>query len=557
MTALRRLGPVAGLALALVAAAMLWAGRQPQASADPAPSRAAVVAGAFYPGSPSELRRTVEGFLERADPDVPAEWQAARPVALIVPHAGYTYSGQTAAFAYKLLEGKERPSRVILIGPSHRFPLGGTCSVADFSHYETPLGAVPVDGEAREKLAEAECFQALRRPHQAEHCLEVQLPFLQVLWPDPPKIVPILVGQLSPSECRAAAAGIAGILDEDALLLVSTDFTHYGSGYGFQPFRGTPADKLREKINELDMGAVERILALDPAGFARYIAERRPTICGRVGVQMMLELLAQCRGCQPEILKWSNSGDLSGSYEQCVSYVALAVYAPAGALGQIKGASPSPAESSPADTAAEAGTPPVLTDGDKRTLLGLARQAIERQVNEGGKAPAPSMDEEDASDALQARCGVFVTLEKQGRLRGCIGHIVSDLPLHRSVCEVAPLAALRDPRFEPVEPDELDDIEISISVMTRPKRTQSVEEIQVGRDGLIIRMGRRQGLLLPQVATEYGWSRDEFLEHTCRKAGLPPDAWQRADAMVYRFSATVFGEKELGLRHEPAGEGGT
>ncbi len=544
----RRFAPAAGLAVGLAAAAILWATWQPRVSAEPAPRRAAAVAGQFYPGSPAELRKAVEGFLAGAKPDVPAEWQAARPVALIVPHAGYPYSGQTAAFAYKLLEGKGRPSRVILIGPSHHFALEGICSVADFSEYETPLGTVPVDAGAREELAKSKPFLALRQPHQPEHCLEVQLPFLQVLWPDPPKIVPILVGQLSDEECRAAAAGIARILDEDALLVVSTDFTHYGQRFGFEPFRGTPAGELRDKIRELDMGAVERILALDAAGFARYLSEHRPTICGRMGVQTMLELLVPCRDCRPQFLKWASSGESTGSYEDCVSYVAMAVYAPAGAVKQIKGALASAAVEKPAGPAAEAGTPPALTDDDKRTLLGLARQSIEQHLKGGGEAAPPSMDEGNASDALRATCGVFVTLNKDGRLRGCIGHIVSDLPLPRCVWEVAPLAALRDPRFPPVQADELGDIDITISVMSPPKRTQSVDEIQVGRDGLIISMRGQQGLLLPQVATEYGWDREQFLQQTCLKAGLPPDAWQRTDAAIYRFSANVFGEKELGPR---------
>ncbi len=507
--------------------------------------RPAAVDGTFYPGRARSLRATVEDFLAEASPKVPNGWREAGLRALVVPHAGYVYSGRTAAVSYKLLEGIKKPSRVILLGPAHRARMPGACSVADFSHYATPLGRVEVDAEARKELVRAEPFRAMRRPHEPEHCLEVQLPFLQMIWPEPPKIVPILVGQVSADDCRAAAAGIARILDEDTLIIISTDFTHYGARFGFAPFRGTPSDQLRAAIRELDMGAVKHIEALDPAGFRQYQAETGATICGRAPVSVMLELFSQAEQARAEFLQWTSSGEETGSYSDCVSYVGLAVWAPSDALPQIKKALPAQVARGPLQGAAEPGVAPALTDEHKRMLLKLARQSIETRLtgrDAAGGAPAAEADE--MPEALRGKHGAFVTLKKNGELRGCIGHIISNQPLYVCVREVACLAALSDPRFPPLEESELSEITIDISVMSPPKKVESVQEIEVGRDGLIISKGGRRGLLLPQVAAERGWTRDEFLTYTCRKAGLPDDAWQQDGVTIHRFAATVFGEAD-------------
>lgn len=533
------------LLLPILVAILSWLVADRHATAASGSERAAAVAGMFYPGSAETLRSTVEGFLDEARPEVPERWQEATPRALIVPHAGYRYSGRTAAISYKLLQGSKKPSRVILLGPTHTVRMGGTCSVADFSHYATPLGKVQVDVEGRDALVQYKPFSAGREPHEREHCLEVQLPFLQVLWPDPPKILPVIVGQLSPGDCRAAAAGIASIMDEDSLVIVSTDFTHYGRRFGFAPFAGTPANRLRDKIRELDMGAVKHIEGLDPAGFRQYGAQTRATICGRLAVSIMLELFSQSDLCQAEFLHWANSGEVTGSYTDCVSYVALALYGPSEALEQIKSAL-TPARAGTEDAASP--NPPGLSDEHKRILLKLARQAIEKRLDaQPGAGGEPlEVNLEEMPEPLRRENGAFVTLKKQGQLRGCIGHIVSDRPLCLCVSEVAALAAVRDPRFKPLSKEELAEITIEISVLSPLRKVKSTEEIQVGRDGLIISSGRRQGLLLPQVAVEQGWTREEFLTHTCRKAGLPLDAWRQEGVTIYRFSATVFGEENMG-----------
>jgi hypothetical protein len=531
------------LTLALLAASVLGiltAGRPLMANEGIRPP---AVAGMFYPASAKELRQTVEGFLAKAQPDVPADLKEKAPLGIIVPHAGYEFSGATAAMAFKLLEGRPRPSRVVLMGPSHHFPLMGRCAVSDYAEYSTPLGNVPVDGGAVEQLVQSGLFAKLRAADAPEHCLEVQVPFIQTLWPEPPSIVPVLVGQLTASQRKAAAAQIARVLDEHSLLIISTDFTHYGPNYDYAPFRGTPAAQLHDKIKDLDMGAVQQIEKLDGVGFQQYVDSKKPTICGREAVGVALELFGSSPSSRAAFLKWSNSGEASSDYANCVSYVTTALYAPPGALEAAR----KRLEQAAAPPAANTGELPALGEADKRLLLQLARQTLEDALHASGAAAsaAPRVNRDQMPDALSSACGVFVTLTKNSRLRGCIGFVESNLPLSVSVPRAALLAALRDTRFEPVRADELRDISIEISVLSPVKPVANVQEILVGRDGLIIKSDGNSGLLLPQVATENGWNRDEFLKQTCRKAGLPDDAWRSSGTSISRFTATVFNEQEL------------
>jgi len=285
-------------------------------------------AGQFYPKGADELRRSVKGYLKKAAAEVPKELKKRRPIALISPHAGYSYSGQTAAFSYKLLEGKQRPSRVILLGPAHFVRLGAVASVAPYTHYRTPLGELAVDGEAREKLLRSPLFISEAAAHVPEHSLEVQLPFLQVLWEEPPKMLPILVGNVGDEEIAKMAEALAGVADENTLLVASSDFTHYGPAHRFAPFGRTGGKKLAAKIKELDMGAVRHIEKLDAEGLLGYCRETGATICGKRPVALMLKVLSGCEDVKGASLAYANSGDATGTYLNSVSYYAHGFYAP-------------------------------------------------------------------------------------------------------------------------------------------------------------------------------------------------------------------------------------
>jgi AmmeMemoRadiSam system protein A len=184
-----------------------------------------------------------------------------------------------------------------------------------------------------------------------------------------------------------------------------------------------------------------------------------------------------------------------------------------------------------------------LSPEEKRVLLNIARSAIEKRLS-GGRTQMPQV----TSRTLQEKRGVFVTLHKEGALRGCIGYIKGFKPLHQAVGEMAVSAAFGDPRFPPVLTEELADLEVEISVLTPLHRVDDVSEIRIGEHGLFIVRGHQSGLLLPQVASEYGWDRETFLQQTCLKAGLPKQAWRDAETEIYSFGADVFSQKEVSSR---------
>ncbi|MGA7877630.1 MAG: AmmeMemoRadiSam system protein A, partial [Desulfoferrobacter sp.] len=223
-----------------------------------------------------------------------------------------------------------------------------------------------------------------------------------------------------------------------------------------------------------------------------------------------------------DVLYSANSGDVTGDRSRVVGYLAAAIY---------KGTEPKKTLKEQKQAGIDLG----LSTEDKALLHRIAKESIEAHC--AGKEP-PTF--EVSSARLKESRGAFVTLHKNGELRGCIGHIIGDRSLAETVAEMAVAAAFQDPRFPPVTADELPDLDIEISAMTPLRRITDVEEIQVGRDGIIVQQDGHSGLLLPQVATQYGWDRETFLDYTCRKANLPPDAWKDKNTTIYIFSADVF-----------------
>ncbi len=508
-------------------------------------------AGQFYEGTRSSLAAQVDRLLERA----PTKEVSGRLVALIAPHAGYTFSGLPAAAGFKLLRGTTY-TRIILLGVAHTVRLRG-CSLPNYTHYRTPLGDVPLDLETCNTLLGSPPFRQITRAHVDEHSIEVELPFLQRTLSDF-SIVPILVGEMTDADRTKAAEALRGLLDDSTLVVVSSDFTHYGARFGYQPFRA----RIKDNLDKLDHGAVEHILKLDPAGFTDYVNRTGATICGRKSIALLLEVLNPLGDVTATELAYTTSGHLTGDWSHCVSYCTIAFtrgQAEESAPGSEKAEQPPRAEAATTETMVQDGLAPseaappaegpkpkltgpeLVSSDEQQTCLELARQSLEHYFRTGTLL---EVDGSKVSADLRECHGCFVTLKKQGQLRGCIGRIVGDMPLYKTIIEYAAHAALRDPRFPPVTRSELPDLHIEISVMTPLERVTDVSDIQVGRDGLLIKVGYNQGLLLPQVAAEYGWDRDTFLAQTCRKAGLPLDAWKSPPAEIYRFSAQVFGEKE-------------
>jgi AmmeMemoRadiSam system protein B/AmmeMemoRadiSam system protein A len=465
--------------------------------------REPAVAGMFYPDKPDILSRDIKQYLENAK----KEKIEGEIVALLSPHAGYMYSGQVAAYAYKLIEGKDLDS-VVMIAPSHQALFKGA-SLYDRGGFRTPLGVVPIDVELSKKLMERRKeIQFLPEAHAQEHSLEVQIPFLQIVSKSF-KLVPIVMEPYwSWETCRSLASAIAEtVKGKKVLLVASSDLSHY------HPY---------DHAVRLDKIVLNHIEQFDPDGLYRDLKENRCEACGGgpiISIMLAAKALGANRG---KVLKYLNSGDVTGDRSRVVGYGAAVFYKSIGGTEKMKNEK-------------RVGVDLGLSEQDKKTLHHIARTVIENKAR-GKSVPEYKVE----SPILQENRGAFVTINKKGQLRGCIGYIEGHGPLHKTIEEMAEAAAFRDPRFSPVKDKELPELEIEISVLTPLKKITDVNEIQVGKHGIYIKKGWLSGLLLPQVATEYGWNRQTFLEHTCQKAGLPLNAWKEKDTEIYIFSADIF-----------------
>jgi MEMO1 family protein len=480
------------------------------------------LSGSWFSSNPTELTAQIDTFFGKGD-----SYAGKAPLVLILPHAGYAYSGKTAADGYRFLgvPGKSRcdADLILLIGPSHYAGFHG-CMLLDVDYIETPLGKVKINREVVNRLSGDRLFRKDSSPFELEHSIEIHLPFLQRIFREKMdgdvQVLPILVGEIDDAEAvRAASSITAAIAGTRPLFIISTDFTHYGEGFRYEPFRHTDARTTVAELKKLDMGAIDLILKKDLAGFSGYCEKTGITICGRNPVRLALALPVE--EFEAKLAGYDTSGAMTGDYSRSVSYAAIMF------SGTLRGSRTS------------AGDHEELTREDRAYLLQKARDNISSWLNKGRGITIATGD---APKNTQASRGVFVTLKKSGFLRGCIGYVTGMKPLVLAVLDNSYNAAFKDPRFEPLAAGELKEIVIEISVLTVPQEVRSVDEIQVGRDGLIVERGSNRGLLLPQVATEQGWDRNTFLDQTCYKAGLRPGAWKDADTRMLRFRAEVFGE---------------
>lgn len=481
-------------------------------------TRQPAVAGQFYPGGKDRLAAVIKECLAAAG-GPPA---AGRVRALVVPHAGYIYSGATAGRAYALLTPAANYARAVILSPSHRAVFRGL-SLGNYAALTTPLGDVPVDVAACRCLVGAHPLIGTRLgAHTQEHALEVQLPFLQTVLPGLP-VVPIVCGDLTPEELRGVATVLRTALwDPATLWIVSSDFTHFGEGFDYVPF----AHDVPRRLAELDRGAIGRITDFDTAGFVEYVDRTGATICGRTPIALLLAVAEPARsGLRAQLLHYTTSGELTHDWEQSVSYAAIAIMDATSAAAAAAGAAPAAAYA--------------LDAADKAQLLALARQAIATGL---ARQRLPTPAAESLSAVLAAPGAAFVSLHLDGDLRGCIGSIEAEAPLYRDVLRNARSAAFEDPRFLPLSAAEFARVTIEISVLTPPRRIASPEEFEVGRHGIILEKGRRGAVFLPQVAPEEGWDRETTLNHLAAKAGLERSAWRR-DATFRVFEAIVFSEK--------------
>ena len=462
--------------------------------------RQAAVAGSFYPSDKKILDDQLTLLLSQTG----LINEKGRLTVLIVPHAGIDYSGSVAAWGFRQIENKSY-KRVIIIGAPHRSYIEHI-AVYPKGVWETPLGKVEVDEALADNIIEKESnILSDSSSHEGEHSLEVELIFLQKVLKDF-KIVPILVGETDEKTLDRLAQKISENIDSDTLLVVSTDLSHYPTS---------------TTANVVDQKTIKSILSGNEKNFMEVITgiesgnyqNVETAACGFRAVRVGLKVanLLEIRNIGK--IKYQNSGDITGDNTRVVGYASIGFW-----------------------TQDEIVSTRFLDDAAQKEALSIARNTLDEFVQNKKKSQIKPIN-----GALFTKSGAFVTLRKDGNLRGCVGRFEPNIPLYQVIQEMTIAAASEDRRFLPVEKSELKDIKIEISVLTPKKSISDWTRIKLGREGVVLAKDNRSGTFLPQVAAESGWSLEEFLGQLCsQKAGLPSDCYKDKDTKLYTFEAQVF-----------------
>jgi len=464
-----------------------------------------VWAGRFYEADPAELNRVIGQLTRQAQKSrvqIPADKQLK---ALIMPHAGYIYSGWTAAHAALVLSTNQF-SKVILLGPDHRLGFSNA-AICDVTAYETPLGKINLHKDVAKLRRQPDLFSSLPAAGDQEHSLEVILPFLQNYLGEF-QLVPVIVGHV---DVHRLSSALDTIIDGSTLLVVSSDLSHFLS-YSEAVVRD------RETIDEIVGLKPDKLIKTDNRA------------CGKMPLLILIEI-ARRHHWQPVLLHYSNSGDTAGDRSRVVGYAAIAFF------GDL------PMEN-------KDNSPMQFSEAQGQTLVKLARKTITEKLGVDVVDPASDLPAHAVQDdCFKLHCGTFVTLKIQGQLRGCIGNLTASESVVDGVRRNAINAAFHDPRFSPLSKNELDRTEIEISILSEPQPLEYrggqdlIEKLRVKVDGVIIRKGHASATFLPQV-----WEQlpkpDEFLTHLCLKAGLPSDDWQKSELEVLTYQVQYFAEKQ-------------
>jgi len=463
------------------------------------------VSGSFYPANKEALTRQIDSFLDKVEDNI--SFQDKDIAGIISPHAGYVYSGQVAAYGYKTIQNKEYDT-VVVIAATHFYSFKGI-SVFEDGSFRTPLGDVEVDSDlASELINFDDKIEYNPTVFNKEHSLEVQLPFLQKVLKDF-KVVPIIMGQVEYSDSTMLARALRELSQKKKILIVSsTDLSHYHS---YNDAQG------------LDNKVISYMRNINPLGLWNSVKKGECELCGFLPVLVLLQYALDYR-LTPEVLYYANSGDVSDDKNRVVGYVSCVFY--------------KDKEEEQNNTSNKGEE--MFNKEQKKNLLSIARRTIGEYLSSGKR---PKLKADDPQ--LQLQRGAFVTLKKKGDLRGCIGRFTSNEPLYKVISDMAIEAAFGDPRFPELSREELDDVDIEISVLTEPQIIDDWKKIRLGVDGVIIRRGFSSGVFLPQVATETGWDLETFLKHLCQgKAGLPAECYKDPKTQISTFQAVIFSEKE-------------
>ncbi|MDP3643325.1 MAG: AmmeMemoRadiSam system protein B [Bacteroidota bacterium] len=472
-------------------------------------NRKPYAAGRFYTDKPAELKAQLQVFFSKAM----KRKSGNSPLAIVVPHAGYVFSGEVAASAFNQIDPNLKFERIFVIGSSHTTSFNGA-SVYCSGNYETPLGIVPVDVDFAKKLvAENKILKDYPEPHKNEHSIEVQLPFLQVHLKTDFKIVPVIIGSATVETAQKLAEVFRPYLNKKNLFVISSDFSHYPEYEDARKADQTTAEAIQSNK------APKLIAALD-SNEKKNIPGLVTSLCGWSSVLTLLNMTEQIRGISVDLIQYKNSGDSSyGGKDRVVGYYAISFYE-------------GKAHYEPNQFS--------ISSEDKKYLLILARETITEYIKKG---TTPKVDTSNLRVSVKTPCGAFVTLSKNHILRGCIGRFEPNQPLWKVVQSVAVASATRDYRFDKVLENEINQLHIEISVLTPLKRIKSIDEFELGKQGIYMKQGKSMGTFLPQVATSTGWSKEEFLGHCAEdKAGIGWNGWKTAE--LFTFEALVFQEEE-------------
>ena len=466
-------------------------------------TRNPAVSGQWYPADKEKLKNMLKKFYNNVE--LTNEQRNLIPYGIVSPHAGFVYSGQVAMNGYYLLKNRDFQT-VILLGTSHHY-LNNKISVYNGDYYESPLGNVPINKQIAEKIiSDNPNIGFYQQLHSKEHSLEAQIPFIQFM-KDSIEIVPIVVSTRDFSKLDRLAEIITEIVEENPqefLFVASTDMSHYHNY--------STACKMDKKVSDM-------IIAKKWSKLKDDIVSGKSELCGYYSFYVFRKVLGNIGYQKPHLLKYANSGDIKyiGNKSRVVGYSSIVF------------------TEEPEDKNTF-----TLSDSEKEKLLALARKSIEYSLKTGKKYTPPVPDNEK----LRKELAVFVTLNKNGHLRGCIGQLKAREALYKAVANMAYSAAFNDYRFSSVSEQELADINIEISVLTPPQKIKDIDKIKMGRDGVWIKKGFSSGVYLPQVAEETGWDKKTFLESLCSsKAGLAKDAYLDEDTDIYIFQVCKFKER--------------
>ena len=452
------------------------------------------IAGSWYPGSADGIRAMSERWERASAADAPR----VAPNVLVLPHAGWAYSGETAWRAVRLVKGAK------FIAP-------------EASAVSTPLGEIRIDNDFIDRMALVAPVAKNSKVHLAEHATQIEYPLLQLALGGGFSVVPLIAGSLGGDQMAMCARALSRMMDAETLLVVSSDFTHYGDDFSYAPYGTKGGRDVRERVAAVDAEALSFIGKGDADAFAANVRDTGATICGHVPIELALRAIP--KGTSLSRVHYETSGDAEGDFTRFVCYAAVA------------------------GRAAWHGDAAQVLDAESRAyLLRVARASMEKAVRNGMRRGA-GIDVSDAPKSTRAKMGAFVTLNDKatGALRGCIGEIMPMRPLVEAVAARAVDSALGDPRFSPVSERELANLRVEVSALTPPRPVESWRDIVLGRDGMTLEKNGCFAVFLPQVAPEQAWDLPTTLSYLSQKAGLSPDAW-RSGAKFETFQAEVFHE---------------